>query len=518
MKVSLAEEMRQIDKKAASEYAVPEIILMENAGHRSAEVMDNLLAGVAGKTVVVLVGSGNNGGDALTAARHLYNMGAKLKIFLAGNSEHFSASTKVMYEILTKMGLEIYELTSDHDWDRLHLALKFANGVVDGILGTGFQGELRKKTLRLIEEINTAAKTTLAIDIPSGVEADTGNISTVAVKATATVTFGLPKVGHLFCPGGEAAGKLIVDDIGIPAKLLNDSSIKQALIDDMMAAALFPKRPCAVHKGTCGRILVIAGSRGMTGAAALAAASALRAGAGLVTLAVPESLHDIMEVKLTEVMTKGIPDAGSGFLAGEEALQALLELSKDYDAVLIGPGLGRASATQELVRKFASEVKIPLIMDADAIFAFTSQPDLLGKLPQIPVLTPHLGEMARLLGVSVVELRGALVEIAREAAKEYQSILVIKSECTLVAYPDGDVFFTSKGNAGMATAGSGDVLAGTIAGVMKQTDGGLAPLLGVYLHGLAGDLAFAAKGEGLIAGDICENLQQAIQNLRKTPC
>lgn len=515
MKVSLVKEMRRIDQTAAEHYGIPEPLLMENAGHRAAEQMAELMRGVKGKTLCILSGSGNNGGDALAAARHLFNQGARLKLFLAGNPDHFKESAAGMYQVLQKMGLDIHRLECDRDWDRLHFALKLADGVLDGILGTGFSGELRKPTLRVIEEINAAGKPVLSIDIPSGVEADTGRVLSVAVRADRTLVLGLPKPGHLLSPGAEHCGSWVVDDIGLPAPLLEEEQIHQALLDDEMASLLLPVRARSAHKGTCGRILVIAGSRGMTGAAELAASAALRAGAGIVTLAVPESLHDLMEIKLTEVMTRPIPEETPGIFGGEAALAALLSLASEYDAVLIGPGLGRAEETMELVRFFTAKVNKPLVLDADAIYAFRSCPDDLSALPQIPVLTPHIGEMAGLLGVPVPELRDSLLPVVRDAAAEYQSVLVVKSECTIVAYPDGDVFFTTKGNPGMATAGSGDVLAGTIAGLMKQTKSALAPLLGVYLHGAAGDLAYERKGEALIASDIREALPEARIPLQK---
>ncbi|SFT43595.1 NAD(P)H-hydrate epimerase [Selenomonas sp. GACV-9] len=515
MKVAFKAQMRNIDKMAAEKYGLPTVVLMENAGHRTAEIMEKILAGVAGRNLCVLAGSGNNGGDALAVARHLQNMGAKVKVFLAGEMAHFSQATAAMHKALMAMGVEMHVLESDRDWDRLHFALKFTDGIVDGILGTGFEGELRKKTLRLIEEVNEAAKPVLAIDVPSGVEADTGRIPSVAVHATATLALGLPKIGQLLSPGADVTGQLFVDDIGIPVGLLQQEEIKQALLDDAMAAGLLPPRSRAAHKGSCGRILVVAGSHGMTGAAVLAASAALRAGAGIVTLAVPQSVHDILETKLTEVMTVPLTETAEGILGGEQALAQLLSLAESYDAVLIGPGLGRAVETMELVRLFAAKVQKPLLLDADAIYAFSRQPDDLARLPQVPVLTPHLGEMAGLLGVTVPELRESLLPIVREAAAEYQCVFVVKSECTLVAYPDGDAFFTTKGNAGMATAGSGDVLAGTIAGLMKQTESALAPLLGVYLHGLAGDLAAEQKGESLIASDIREHLPAARMKLRE---
>ena len=515
MKIALSDEMRNIDKVTAEVYGLPELLLMESAGHRTAQAMASLLQGVRDKTICVLAGSGNNGGDALAAARYLHNMGAKVKVFITCEEAHLKPAAGRMEKTAAQMGLEIHKLEEDRDWNRLHLALKFTDAILDGLLGTGFKGELKKKILRLIEEVNEAGKKVLSIDIPSGVEADTGRISSVAVAADMTLTLGLPKVGHLLSPGTEMTGELIVDDIGIPQKLLQSDKIQQTLLDDSLAASLLPLRGHAVHKGDCGKILVIAGSLGMTGAAALAATSALRAGAGVVTLAVPESLQPLLAAQLMEVMVQPVPEKTAGIFGGEGALKSLLALADKHDAVLIGPGLGRAMETQELVRMFVSRVNKPLIMDADAIYAYRSQIDDLSKLPQVPVLTPHLGEMAGLLGVSVDDLRTSLLPIVREAAAEYQCILVVKSECTMVVYPDGMAFFTTKGNSGMATAGSGDVLAGTIAGLTMQTESGLAPLVGVYLHGLAGDIAYAEKGEALIAGDIRENLAGARQELRK---
>ena len=515
MKIALSDEMRNIDKVTAEVYGLPELLLMESAGHRTAQAMASLLQGVRDKTICVLAGSGNNGGDALAAARYLHNMGAKVKVFITCEEAHLKPAAGRMEKTAAQMGLEIHKLEEDRDWNRLHLALKFTDAILDGLLGTGFKGELKKKILRLIEEVNEAGKKVLSIDIPSGVEADTGRISSVAVAADMTLTLGLPKVGHLLSPGTEMTGELIVDDIGIPQKLLQSDKIQQTLLDDSLAATLLPLRGHAVHKGDCGKILVIAGSLGMTGAAALAATSALRAGAGVVTLAVPESLQPLLASQLMEVMVQPVPEKTAGIFGGEGALKSLLALADKHDTVLIGPGLGRAMETQELVRMFVSRVNKPLIMDADAIYAYRSQIDDLSKLPQVPVLTPHLGEMAGLLGVSVDDLRTSLLPIVREAAAEYQCILVVKSECTMVVYPDGMAFFTTKGNSGMATAGSGDVLAGTIAGLTMQTESGLAPLVGVYLHGLAGDIAYAEKGEALIAGDIREKLAGARQELRK---
>ena len=515
MKVSFAEDMRGIDERVVEEYHLPEVTLMENAGRRSAEEMAQLIGGTADRVIAVFAGSGNNGGDAFAAARHLINMGARIKLFFVGEEERLHAAARAMHDALKAMGVEIRPLASDRDWDRLRVSLRFADAVLDGILGTGVQGELRKPVLRLIEEINAAGKPTLAIDMPSGVEADTGRVMGLAVRADRTLALGLPKVGHLLGQGANATGDLLVDDIGIPHELLAGENLRQSLITREAAAKLLPARRRDVHKGTCGRILILAGSIGMTGAAVLAAEAALRIGAGLVTLAVPELIYPVLAAKLTEVMVEPIPDEGSGYFGAEKSLKESLALAERADAVLIGPGIGRPPATITFVREFAAAVQVPLVMDADAIHAFRDHLEELRDLPQVPILTPHLGEFAGLLGKEAEEVHADLLHTAREAAQDHQVVFVVKSECTIVVYPDGDAFFTTCGNAGMATAGAGDVLAGTIAGLMQQMESGMTPLVGVWAHGRAGDRAYEKNGNGLLAGDILAELPQALKELTR---
>lgn len=512
MKIALANEMKGIDQRAVEEYGLPEILLMENAGREVAAAFEEYLNGVAGKRICVLAGSGNNGGDAFVAARHLMNHGAQLSIFLVGNPAHLTQSAALNRDIVIKMGVVVQVLETDRDWDKLQVTLRFVDGVVDGILGRGFKGELREPVARVVRMVNSHGKPVIAIDLATGIEADTGSASPEAIRADLTVTFGLPKFGHMLCPGQTATGKLLVDDIGIPKALLEDEAIRQAYLDEPMVAPIFLQRPLDAHKGSCGRILVIAGSRGMTGAAALAAAAVLRSGAGLAVLALPRSLQEMMAGKLTEVMTRPLAETSEGTL-DIAALSDALALAENFDAVLVGPGLGRTPEVQKFVQDFCTAVKKPLILDADAIYAFHGKAEMFKSFAFVPILTPHLGEMAHLLDLKVEEMRASLLDMTREAAREYHAVFVVKSECTMVVYPDGQAFLTSKGNAGMATAGAGDVLAGTIAGLMKQTAAGLAPLAGVYIHGLAGDLAAEEKSYGLIASDILENLPRALRTL-----
>ena len=513
MKISFAEDMRRIDASVAETYGLPALALMENAGRRTAEEAAAMIGGAEDRVFVVFAGGGNNGGDAFAAARHLMNMGARVKLFFTGEAERLGAAARAMHDALRAMGVEIRLLVSDRDWDRLRVSLRFADAIVDGVLGTGAHGELRKPVLRLVEEINTAGKPVMAIDIPSGVEADTGRVASLAVHANRTLALGLPKVGHLLGQGANATGELLVDDIGIPHDLLAGEELRQSLITRESAAKLLPMRRRDVHKGSCGRILVLAGSLGMTGAAALAAEAALRIGAGVVTLGVPEKLYPVLAAKLTEVMVVPVPDEGTGCFGGVKSLETALALAENADAVLIGPGIGRTVQTGEFVRLFAADVKAPLVMDADAIAAFQNHLDALRDLPQVPILTPHLGEFARLLGKDVEAVQEDLLHTARDAAREHQAVFALKSACTIVVYPDGDAFFTTVGNAGMATAGAGDVLAGTIVGLMRQMESGMTPIVGVYAHGRAGDLAYAQNGNGLVAGDILKLLPEALKEL-----
>lgn len=515
MNVAFAADMRAIDERVARDYGLPALALMENAGRRTAEETAQLIGGAAGKAICVFAGGGNNGGDAFAAARHLMNMGARVKLFFTGTAERLGDAARAMHDAVRAMGVEVRPLESDRDWDRLRVSLRFSDGVVDGILGTGVQGELRKPVLRLIEEINAAGKPTLSIDIPSGVGADTGNIVSLAVEAKRTLALGLPKVGHFLGQGANYTGELLVDDIGIPRALLTGEALRQSLITRETAEKLLPARRRDVHKGDCGRILVVAGSVGMTGAAALASEAALRVGAGLVTLAVPERIYEVLAAKMQEVMVVPIPDDGQGYFGGMDALHKTLSYAAEADAVLIGPGLGRAPETAEFVRLFAADVKAPLVMDADAVRAFTGQLDTLRDLPQVPILTPHIGEFAHLIGKSVEEVRSDLLQTARNAARDCQTVVALKSECTIVVYPDGDAFFTTCGNPGMATAGSGDVLAGAIVGLMRQMESGMTPIVGVHLHGRAGDLTYERKGNGLMARDILMKLPKALKELTR---
>lgn len=513
MKAATAREMREIDRQAIAFYKIPEIALMENAGAEVKKAVEKLIGDPRGKRICVFAGRGNNGGDGFAAARHLSSQGAKVKVYCVGAVDEAQGSAKINLEILRKLDLPVKRVEDERDWDKVKIALAFCDCLVDGLLGTGFQDALRPEMERMINMINEARKPVVSIDLPSGVDADTGKVASAAVRANLTVTFGLVKPGLLFYPGAAYAGEILVQNIGLPKVLLEDEHIKQNLINTNTVKRLLSKRLPDLHKGNCGKVLVVAGSTGLTGAAVLCAKAALRAGAGVVTLAVAQSLHDIVEAKLTEVMTHPLPEVEAGAI-GESALPKLLELAQGYDAVAIGCGLGRNPSTFQLVREFVRQTDRQLILDADAINAYQSLGAELREAKVMPILTPHLGEMAKLIDLPVREIKDDLVSAARLAAENFNSIFVLKSARTVVAYPDGSVYINIRGNSGMATAGSGDVLTGVISGLFAQ---GLlsysAATAGVYLHAAAGDTAASAGLVGLIAGDIIKALPSARKEL-----
>lgn len=511
MKISSAQQMKQIDSEAINHYGIPEIALMENAGHEIAREAINLCHNIEStrQSFCILAGCGNNGGDGFVAARHLINNGAKVKVFLLGNVDHFSPSAKINYDVLVNMQTEIYQIVSERDWHRLQIAITFSDCIIDALLGTGIHGELREDIKKCIKIINTSNRPVLSVDMPSGVNADNGVVESEAVQATITITFGLPKIGLITYPGSKYVGKIIVKTIGLPKMLLYNGAIKQEAIDEIFVKEHLALRADDVHKGSCGKVLTIAGSTGFTGASCLASQAVLKIGAGISSLASAESLYDILSMKNLEVMVKPLPEIATGVL-GNTAIDAISQLAKEVDVVLIGPGLGRHEETCQMVRNLAINLDKPLILDADAIYAFSQAPEELKKIKQMPILTPHLGEMANLLHISIEDLKGNLWDISRKAAEYFNAIFVVKSERTLVVYPDGNIFVTTVGNPGMATAGSGDVLAGTIAGLVAENlCGELAAPIGVYLHGLAGDLASIDGQAGLVAGSILQNLPKA---------
>lgn len=513
MKVVTAEEMREIDRQAIEVIGIPGVVLMENAGRAVAEAIKKLLEGVGCPRVCIFAGKGNNGGDGFVVARHLANSGIRVKVFLLGDIGQVQGDARTCMDILRSMGIEVEELHAD-GLPTARVAMSMSDLVVDAIFGTGFKGEMEGYISHVTSTINESGRLVVAIDVPSGLDSSTGRVSAGCIKATHTVTFCLPKVGLLLYPGAAHVGELVVADIGLPRALLENEGSKLNLATADTVRRWIPVRDADSHKGTYGRALVVAGSPNMAGAAALASTAALKAGAGLVTLGVPQNLHSIMNSKLTEVMTRGLPETESGSISLQA--QPLLDgICRGSAALAIGPGLSTHSETTQLVRNMVMTTSIPTVVDADGINAIAQDPGTLKAAKAPIVLTPHPGEMARLAGLTTQEVNDDRLDVALRAAAQWGKICVLKGARTIIADPQGTAYINATGNPGMATAGSGDVLTGIIVGFLAQGMGPLeAAVLGVYVHGLAGDMASAKVGQiGVTATDILDSVPEALHGL-----
>jgi len=514
MKVVTAAQMRQIDKDTIEDIGIPGIVLMETAGSEIVRAIERHYP--TAQRIGVFVGKGNNGGDGLVIARQLAHAGREVNIFLVSPAESFTGEALTNLDIARNLGLQIEEILTDAVFiDTLRCDL-----LVDAIFGTGLRGAVREPVANIINTINNLPIPILSVDLPSGLDADSGNPLGTCVQADRTVTVGLPKRGLLLHPGAELAGKLEVVDIGFPQQVIDAQKIKVNWTTEKDAAAWIPPRSPASYKGSYGRVLVVAGSTGMTGAAALASEAALRVGAGLVTLAIPQSLNPILEVKLSEVMTLPLPETEAGSLA-ESTTSTILEYAEKTKSLLaIGPGLSQHPETVGLVHQLISknhkqELGLRMVIDADGLNALAQATDLISLLGAEAVLTPHPGEMARLTNIPISTLESNRIGTAEEFANQHGVTLVLKGAPTITSNPNGNTWINSTGNAGMATAGMGDVLTGIIAGLMAQNvPSETAAVLGVYLHGLAGDIAAEKLGmHGLIAGDVLQTVSQAISSL-----
>jgi len=518
MKVVMPETMRKLDKQAMQDFRVPGTVLMENAGKAVADAVDRAYQKqcFTSKKVYIFCGKGNNGGDGFVAARHLKNKGFSVEIFIPEKKESIAGDALINLTILEKMNVSLNYIFSNEQLSRVYDLLKKEDGnfaLIDALFGTGLKGDIEGRYKEVINLINKTKGYKVAVDIPSGICGRTGKVLGEAVKADETVTMGLLKPGLLLYPGAVYAGKVTVADIVMPVDLIEEIGPEGILLNEDFIKDLFIPYPPNVHKGFFGKVFIIAGSKGLTGAAALCALAAQRSGAGLVTLGVPESLTAVFEVKLTEVMKMPLPDQGG--CISLEALDRALEFSQKVDVVAVGPGLSTNENTKKFIREFVINCKKPLVLDADGINAFQKHPDLLrGKEGDI-IITPHSGELARLLNTVPLEIEENRWQKVVEAADEFNCTVVLKGARTLIKSPSSPVYINPTGNPGMATGGSGDVLTGMIAAFLARNREPLkAACAGVYIHGLAGDIAREKKGEfSLIAGDILDNLPEAFKRI-----
>jgi len=508
--LTTAEEMRALDEATIKGLGLPGVVLMEHAGFGVLQHMEEFFGSLKRKKILVVCGKGNNGGDGFVIARWAIKREADVKVVLLSKLNELKGdaliNAKVFYQLFPERFFEVTQ-----DLNSLRELLAWCEIVVDGIFGTGLTSAAKGIFKEAIEAINDASKPTVAIDIPSGLCVDTGKIIGPAVKASLTVTFGLPKLAHFVYPAAELVGEVKVVDIGIPQKFIEQAKIMASLVEEKDVAALFPPRPLSSHKGRYGHLLGIAGSPGKTGAGIMTAESALRVGTGLVTMAVPSSLNPIFESTLLEAMTLPLPDENGHLI--EQAFQFIMENLAGKSALAIGPGLGTHPSTFSLVRRLVKEVELPMVIDADGVNALAGHIDILKSKKAPIILTPHPGEMSRLTGKPTSEIQQERLEVAREFASHYDVILVLKGAGTVTALPDKRAVINNTGNPGMASGGSGDVLTGIIGGFLAMgVEPEEAAWGGVYLHGLAGDEAAKEKGEyPLIAGDMIEMLSKIIK-------
>ncbi len=511
MKVATAQQMRNIDERAIRQIGIPGIALMEKAGSGAVDAISRRFGPIRGVRVVILCGSGNNGGDGFVVARYAVNRGADVEIFLLTKEDQVKGDARTNLDVLKSLGREINEIQDNSGVKKLRERVSRAGLIVDALLGSGLSGEVRGFYRDGITEINASKAGVVSIDNPSGVDMDTGEVLGTAVRADMTVTFGLPKRGHFLYPGREYCGNLEVIDIGFPPEVIDEEGIVLETLTNDQVKPMLPPRKGDAHKGDFGHLLVLAGSVGYTGAAALSAQAALRVGAGLVTLGIPESMNPIMEIKLTEVITRPLPEGGQGALS-LEARERILDLATGMSAVVIGPGLSTEKETQELVRDLLVQCDQPVVVDADGINSLVDYSEVLEKRRARTILTPHPGELGRLIGLTGREINSRRVDICEEFAGKWEVVLVLKGAPTIISDGGRKTFINTTGNSGLATGGTGDVLSGAVGGFLAQgLDPFHAALCGTYYHGLAGDIAGRQIGRrGMIAGDVMELLPEAL--------
>ena len=522
MKVVTAAEMRQIDQDTIEGIGIPGIVLMETAGSAIVRAIEQHYSTC--KRIGIFVGKGNNGGDGIVIARQLAHTGRDVHLFLVSPPESFTGEADTNLQIAKNLKLRISEILTDTTLETKKDVplndIESCELLVDAIFGTGLRGEVRGPIATIINAINNLPTPILSVDLPSGLDVDTGNPLGTCVRADRTVTIGLPKRGLLVHPGAELAGKLEVADIGFPEQVINAQNIKVHWTTAAQASQWVPLRPSASHKGTYGRVFIVAGATGMTGAAALASEAALRAGAGLVTLGIPKHLNPILEGLLPEVMTLPLPETDTGSLA-PSATTTILEFAERTKSVLaIGPGLSQNPETVTLVHQLVREnqeqaLGLWMVIDADGLNALAQTGETISLLNTDAVLTPHPGEMARLTHTQIPALEKDRISTAQQFANAHGVTLVFKGAPTVTGTPDGNAWINSTGNPGMATGGMGDLLTGIIAGLMAQgIPSKKAAALGVYVHGLAGDITSERLGmHGLIASDVLKAVPEAISSL-----
>lgn len=508
MKVSSVAQMRQMDRRAIDEDGIPELLLMENAGLAAVQMMAQQYA-LHGQRWLILCGVGNNGGDGLVVARQLHSRGALVQIVLLGDSAKFGEAAAANLAMVEQMQLPLLQASS---MESIGTRLATCTVVVDGLLGTGITRPVAGLYAEVIDAVNTSGKPVVSLDIPSGVNGDTGQVMGTAIQAMQTITFGLPKAGNLLYPGYARSGQLWVTHIGFAPRLYTADGLHMATNDPVA----LPPRAVDGHKGTFGDTLVIAGAGSYYGAPYFSALACMKAGGGYVRLATPASVAPVIAARAAELVYLPQDETAAHSLAASNKA-GLVEMASKLDFVVMGPGTSLEAETQGLLRDLVVEIEQPLLIDGDGLTAVSHAPELLRQRTAPTVLTPHMGEFARITGLETGAIQADRVAALRQACVDLNAVIVLKGAHSLIGYPDGRVYINLSGNSGMATAGSGDVLTGTIAAMAGLgLDFDDAVRMGVFVHGVAGDLAAASKGEdGMTAQDILDALPEAVRGCRK---
>lgn len=511
MRILNAAQMREADRRTIQDVGIASLVLMENAGRQVVAAIESLYADLADRRIAIVCGKGNNGGDGFVVARTLHQRGFDVSVFVVFPIADVAGDARTNLTILGNIGLSVVEAADETAWELHGGEIAAHDLIVDAMFGTGLATPLTGYFETVVADINDAGVPIVAIDLPSGMSADTPDLIGDCIEATVTITLGAPKLPLVLPPAETKAGEVVIADIGIPADVIEQlEGARIELLTRERMRPLIQPRAADSHKGDYGRVLVVAGSMGKTGAAVLCAQGAMRGGAGLVTVAAPRSCQSIIASHGLEYMTAGIDESGDGTVH-YSAADAVLGM--DADVMVIGPGLGRGEGVTTFVRELVDKYEGPLVLDADALNALADEPALLvGREGRDLIITPHPGEMARLVGCTVEDLQADRMGIAKDFARRHQVYVVLKGYRTLIVTPDEKVFVNPTGCPGMATGGTGDVLAGMLGAWLAQLlDAEAACKLAVYLHGSAGELADADSGEvSMTAGDLVEHIGDAI--------
>jgi len=516
LKIATGREMAAIDRRTIKELGVPGAVLMENAARASCRALVEYLDEGEKPSFAVLCGSGNNGGDGFCIARILSGWGFPVTPVHIGRTQSLKPDAGLNYNLLKSYGLDIVSITGDADMEKLAEVVGGSTWIIDAIFGTGLSRQVLGIAGKTLKYCSGLSKKVMAVDIPSGINSDTGEILGEVIPADLTVTFGLPKWGHFIFPGAQFIGQLKVADIGFPPEMLRDDSIRGNLTTADYVRVHLPQRKLNAHKGSCGRLAVVGGSRHFIGAAILTSKAALRTGVGYVTLFTSNYMEPHIKSSIPDVVTFGLTDMDGGFIT-TQASDTVLDAIPANDALAIGPGLGRMSTTRDFVIDVLEENTIPVVIDADGLNNLCEYEDL-KRNPQVPwIMTPHPGEAARLLGKSTKEVLVDPISAALSLVERYKAVVVLKGANSIIMDTDGKTFINPTGNPGMATMGTGDVLTGIISSLLAQgVPAFQAAVAGVYIHGLAGDTSASGIGEeSIIASDLITHIPPALRMIRE---